>query len=80
MDQMTLSDWMSWQEKTDSWVAERIGVDRVSVCRYRTGTRIPDWDILPRIVQLTSGAVTPNDFLGTKAERLARARRAKSVA
>jgi transcriptional regulator with XRE-family HTH domain len=60
---MTFSDWMSLTGKTDAEVAKHLGVDRVSVTRYRLGSRIPDWDVMPRIVELTRGAVTPNDFM-----------------
>jgi len=47
----------------DRELAERLGVSQVAVLRYRRGDRIPHWDILQRLSEVTSGAVMPNDFL-----------------
>lgn len=60
---MTLQDWMNWRKRKAAWVAEQLGVDHVSVNRYVAGTRRPAWDVMQKIIELTEGHVTPNDFL-----------------
>lgn len=44
-------------------------VDAVSVRRYLSGSRIPSWDVMPRIVEATGGEVTANDFLRDERRR-----------
>lgn len=38
-------------------------MSRQALSRYESGQRRPEWDVLVRISEVTSGAVTPNDFL-----------------
>jgi transcriptional regulator with XRE-family HTH domain len=63
---MTLSDFLAQHEIPDAVFAERIGVTRQSLHRYKSGDRRPEWDVLERIVRETNGAVTPNDFIGSR--------------
>lgn len=61
---MRLSDYLSDRpEITDADFAERIGVSRQALWRYKSGDRRPEWDVLAKISEVTNGEVTPNDFL-----------------
>lgn len=60
---MKLATYLAAQEVKDAVFAERIGVTRMTLWRYKSGDRRPEWDVLERIVQATGGQVTPNDFL-----------------
>lgn len=59
---MKLSDWLSSNEIKDADFADRIGVSRQALHRYKTGKRVPERDVMFRIVSETSGSVTANDF------------------
>jgi transcriptional regulator with XRE-family HTH domain len=61
---MRLADYLSREGISDTEFAAMIGVSRMSVGRYRSGERRPEWDVLARIVEATRGEVTANDFLG----------------
>lgn len=60
---MKLAEWMALKGKSDEWMSDQLKVSKVSVSRYRTGARIPEWHVMPKIVRTTNGAVTPNDFM-----------------
>lgn len=60
---MKLSDYLSQNEIADTAFAERIGVSRQALWRYKSGERRPEWHILEAIARETSGDVTPNDFM-----------------
>lgn len=60
---MKLASYLLQEEISDSAFAERIGVSRQALWRYKSGDRRPEWDVLERIAHETSGQVTPNDFL-----------------
>ena len=60
---MTLRAFMAMKGLTVEEMGRMLGVSHVSVSRYRNGLRRPEWDILARIIKVTQGAVTPNDFL-----------------
>ena len=61
---MTLQDWREGEGLTRAALAEKIGGTAESVRRYEKGLRVPDRETMPLIVEVTSGAVTPNDFFG----------------
>ncbi|MCJ2104725.1 transcriptional regulator [Methylobacterium sp. E-041] len=65
---MRLADYLAAQEIKDAVFAERIGVSRQTLWRYKSGDRRPEWDVLERIAQETHGEVTPNDFLQATAD------------
>ncbi|KQS82161.1 XRE family transcriptional regulator [Methylobacterium sp. Leaf361] len=65
---MRLADFLADRGIKDSDFAETIGVSRMTLWRYKSGDRRPEWDVLKRIVQATEGHVTPNDFLDAQAE------------
>jgi len=60
---MKISDWLEAQEISDSDLAERIGVSRQALYRYKAGHRTPRPSIIHRIREATNGAVTADDFL-----------------
>lgn len=60
---MKLADYLSENEIADSAFAERIGVSRQALWRYKSGERRPEWSILEVIARETGGKVTPNDFM-----------------
>jgi transcriptional regulator with XRE-family HTH domain len=60
---MQLDEWMRRNGKTYQDVADALGVDDVTIGRYARGERRPRWDVLTRLVEVTGGDVTANDFL-----------------
>lgn len=60
---MKLQDYLRRHQLSPKAFAERINVSSVTVTRYMTGARRPDWDVMSRIVDATDGAVTADDFL-----------------
>ena len=61
---MTLAEYLQQHDLTATSFAEQIGVATGSVSRYASGHRHPRPTIMRRIVQVTGGAVGPQDFLG----------------
>ena len=62
---MKLSEWLRSNDVSPADFAGRVGVHRSTVGRWidpRSDAK-PDWDVLPRIIEATDGAVTANDFL-----------------
>ncbi|WP_109613526.1 helix-turn-helix domain-containing protein [Pseudaminobacter salicylatoxidans] len=51
-------------------VGRRLGCTRQTVCRYEAGTRIPERSVLDRIIIMTGGSVTANDWVGTQASQV----------
>ncbi|MFC2248779.1 helix-turn-helix domain-containing protein [Labrys portucalensis] len=60
---MTLSDFITANNLTDSAFARQINVSRQALARYKAGDRRPEWHVIARIVEATQGNVTANDFL-----------------
>lgn len=61
---MQLTQWLSIHDLTAAEFGRRVGVGRATALRYAKGQRIPDRDVMARIVRETGGAVTANDFYG----------------
>lgn len=65
---MRLGDYLESKRMSAAEFAEQLGVDRSTVSRWldTSGGKIfrPRWDQLPRIAEVTGGAVTANDFVG----------------
>jgi transcriptional regulator with XRE-family HTH domain len=61
--EMRLTDWLKKHDLPRGDFARKISVSEVTVTRYITGSRRPEWDVLQRIVEQTGGAVTADDFL-----------------
>lgn len=60
---MKLSEYLKQEALTASAFADRVGVTHVAIVRYLNGARRPDWPTLHRIVKVTNGQVTANDFM-----------------
>lgn len=61
---MQLADYLAKQNISRSDFADAIGVKEPSVSRYITGKNIPERDVMRKIVSVTAGNVTANDFYG----------------
>lgn len=62
---MQFRDWMdSCPSASPAQMAEKLGVTLKSVYRYLNAERIPDPVVMEKIVTITRGKVTPNDFYG----------------
>ena len=57
-----LARWMAMRGFDDDAVSAMLGIDRTSVSRLRRGKQRPSWELLPRIIEITGGAVTAEDF------------------
>src|ERR1017187_6937829 len=60
---MKLDVYLKSHDLTDARFAALVGCDRTTVMRWRRGKSQPDWGALRAIIEATSGAVTPNDFI-----------------
>lgn len=63
MPPMKLLDWMKANEMSDVAFAERVGRSKWAVRKWIYGQRVPRRAELLQILEITSGAVTPSDFL-----------------
>jgi transcriptional regulator with XRE-family HTH domain len=63
---MKLEEWMKARALNDREVALTLGIDRATISRLRRGRQRPLWPLLERIVEMTEGAVKPDDFLFNK--------------
>jgi hypothetical protein len=59
---VSLHGWLRENDVSNVEFGARIGRSGEAVRRYAAGERIPDKETMPRIVNETAGAVTPNDF------------------
>lgn len=64
---MHLADFLDARGISDADFGLSIGVSRQAVHRYRHG-RIPDRTTMAKIIEVTGGAVTANDFFSAPAE------------
>lgn len=65
---MQLAAYLEREKISDSEFANRIGVSRQAVHRYKSGDRFPERPVLAGISEATGGAVTANDFVGSAAD------------
>lgn len=60
---MKLAEWRKHARLTQAEMAALVGVaNRETIARYEAG-RMPRRDVLIKIMRLTHGLVTPNDFV-----------------
>jgi transcriptional regulator with XRE-family HTH domain len=59
---MKLSDWLRQEGMTQAVFGERIGSDQANVSRWITGHHTPSLATLLKIMKVTKGAVTAEDF------------------
>ena len=69
LSSMRLGDYLATNKISATEFASRIDATQAAVSRYVTGKRIPEPAIMAKIVQVTDGAVTPNDFYAPELER-----------
>lgn len=62
---MRLSEWLKAKKISVLDFAKKAGVSSMTVYRWQEDT-IPDREKMQKIVELTGGAVTANDFYGLK--------------
>jgi transcriptional regulator with XRE-family HTH domain len=60
---MKLAAYLAEHNITDADFGALIGVTRQAIHRYKTGERVPEWPVLAKIKEITSGGVSPDDFL-----------------
>jgi hypothetical protein len=63
---MKLDEYMKQHDLTDEGFGERIGKKRLTIFKYRHGLIVPGKDAMERIVSITEGRVTPNDFYASQ--------------
>ncbi len=63
---MKLAAYLFENQIADADFATQIGVTRQAVHRYKTGDRVPEWPVLAKIKEITSGTVSPDDFLNER--------------
>ena len=59
---MHIATYMTLRKISDAELAEKAGVNRVTISRVRRGVCAPSLRLAVRIAEITEGAVTPNDF------------------
>lgn len=59
---MTIDEFLQTQSINAAEFAKKLGVSAETVRRYANGSRTPAREVMKRIVDVTEGAVTPNDF------------------
>lgn len=65
IEMMQLCEYMRKNSLSDGEVAERLGVSRPTVTRWRNGAMLPDWPMARRIQEWSGGNVSPNDWAET---------------
>lgn len=60
---MTLSDFLSKAKIDRNEFARQVGVDAVTVWRWEKGKRYPPFTSITKIMEVTDGKVTANDFV-----------------
>lgn len=60
---MRLNDYLADKRMTAEEFAMALGVTSAALSRYVTGDRVPRPAIMRKIIDLTAGRVTPNDFI-----------------
>lgn len=68
---MTLREWITQNSMTQRQAAELLGVHEITLNRYVTGKQIPRRATMMAISKITSGAVCPIDFYGTRPAEVA---------
>ncbi|MDF1599689.1 helix-turn-helix transcriptional regulator [Mesorhizobium sp. YIM 152430] len=67
---MSLKDWREANGCSTQQLAKELGLDEKSgpgtVWRWETGRSRPDADVIAKITEITSGAVTANDMHETR--------------
>ena len=60
---MRLDDWLAETATSQGKLAREINCTQTTISRYVSGARTPRPDQMAAIYKVTSGQVTPNDFV-----------------
>jgi DNA-binding XRE family transcriptional regulator len=60
---MTLKDWRAQHERSQDWVARKVGVSQSTIDRIEKGQQNATINLVRDIVDLTGGAVTVDDLV-----------------
>lgn len=59
---MNLTEYRKKEKKTQTQIAEELGVSQSNIASWENGTRTPTRENMQRIIAYTNGEVQPNDF------------------
>ena len=59
---MKLREFLSENEISEAAFSAQVGVSQVAVHRYVAGQRTPSYEIMLKIMDITDGKVSANDF------------------
>lgn len=68
---MTLDDFLKASPDSAAAIAKELGVNYSTIWRLRTGKQKPTWSTLEKILKLTNGAVTANDWVTADGDKAA---------
>lgn len=66
---MTLKDFLKLKKQSLEDFARELGLSYAAVRQYVNAGRVPTPKVMRRIVDITNGAVTPNDFFADEVKR-----------
>lgn len=67
-NELQFRDYIELTGKTLEQVGRELGVCTVTVCRWRSGQRIPEPGLMRKIIVWSRGNVMPNDFYPLRGE------------
>lgn len=59
---MKLHEWLKQEQRTDAWLAERVGRHRATITKIRNGRLMPSIEVAAKIQRLSHNAVTAADY------------------
>lgn len=65
---MKLKTWIKAEGISDAEFARRLGVNPTQVSRWLAGKVRPDWDYLKKIILITRGQVSADDFIEVESD------------
>lgn len=64
---MRLQEYLTETDTTRAEFARQIGVKHITITRYVNEGRVPEPSVMEKIIEVTEGKVTANDFFGLAA-------------
>ena len=59
---MRIDDYLKSRDETAAAYAKKVGVSPSNISKYRAGKLRPKDKVMSKIIEVTGGLVTPNDF------------------
>jgi DNA-binding XRE family transcriptional regulator len=59
---MTLHEWLKSEQRTDAWLAAKVGRHRATITKIRNGRLMPSIEVAAKIQRLSRNAVTAADY------------------